>query len=358
LINHKAYTSHKFQNQRAQHVHALKQQQSERHVQPKSHRMVTQVHRKALGEIFDVLLVTAQLESERRKASGDNASPAPKEPAARNTDGAESATADTVPASARSDKADGKSGDQTGKKGEGLLDTALAQPHYLQPKQLADAMAVVLAALSPRLVPRQQFVEFTLHCMHKTDDVQRLAADRSQATPSPPAESSVPSAAPGTETTASDNTASSNPASEQQAVPAERGPETPDAKPAARLSPGSATPRKSPAGSEKSNAFTPRDTPGRAGPKTPSGTPSGVVIPPIGYLLVAAKTGGSGTSTQIERAKGTQAQREYDAHFTGKPQLVAAKTTEKLARQRYQERSAGKQSVEDSLIACTDSFLL
>jgi hypothetical protein len=395
LLKHKVYTTQKANDQRQEHCSTLKQQQNNRHTKGRSHKLATQVHRKALSEIYDVLLVTAQLARDRLKAAettaaseggpasapasgtdlsaAENGSEAPQQAGAAVTGQATTAAASNNTQQGQTDNVPAAAG-ATGEEGRDMLDTSLARAHFLQPKQLSDAIAVILSALSPRSVSRAQFIEFTLHCMHKTHDLQQQHSEQSQSQCEPPPGSAAASPAPAGASNAS-------PAVGDRALPTTPGPalatgtgdaphapesiaaepRTPQitasapalaATPATTHKPLSApSPRTS--GTPLSR-FTPPTTP-RTASRGPSAanTPSSVVIPPIGYLLVAAKTGGSGTSTQQERQKGTQAQREYDAHFTGKPELAAQKTTERLAKQRYRDRSAGRQRVEDSLIACT-----
>jgi hypothetical protein len=396
LLNHKVYTTQKANNQRQEHCSTLKQQQNNRHTKGRSHKLATQVHRKALSEIYDVLLVTAQLARDRLKAAettvatedvpattpddGTDLSAAEHGSGASQQFGAaverEATTAGASGSTQQGQPDEVSAASVTGEEGTDMLDTSLAQAHFLQPKQLSDAIAVILAALSPRSVSRAQFIEFTLHCMHKTHDLQQQQSKEPQreslhgSVAASPAATGASNASPAVGVRAESSTP----------VPAlatdTRGP--PDAQQDTDAAPPLPTPVSQTAGPVPAQATTPATThkplsapsPGTSStplarftpPTTPrsasrgrsaAGTPNGVVIPPIGYLLVAAKTGGSGTSTQQERQKGTQAQREYDAHFTGKPELAAQKTTERLAKQRYRDRSAGRQRVEDSLIACT-----
>ena len=62
--------SRQSQSRRAEFSNNLKEKQNERHVQPKSQKMVSQLHRKALSEIFDVLLITAQMQRDQARMPG------------------------------------------------------------------------------------------------------------------------------------------------------------------------------------------------------------------------------------------------------------------------------------------------
>jgi hypothetical protein len=394
-LNHKVYTTQKANNQRQEHCSTLKQQQNNRHTKGRSHKLATQVHRKALSEIYDVLLVTAQLARDRLKAAettvatevvpaitpedGTDLSAAENGSGASQQSGAagerESTAAGTSGSTQQGQTDEVSAASVTGGEGTDMLETSLAQAHFLQPKQLSDAIAVILAALSPRSVSRAQFIEFTLHCMHKTHDLQQQQQSEEPQRESlhgsvaaSPAATGASNASPAVGVRAEFSTPSSALATDTR--------DPPDAQQATDAAPPISTPISQTAGPVPATTpatthkpllapspgtsstplarFTPPTTPRSASRgRSAAGTPNGVVIPPIGYLLVAARTGGSGTSTQQERQKGTQAQREYDAHFTGKPELAAQKTTERLAKQRYRDRSAGKQRVEDSFIACT-----
>ena len=329
-------------------------------MRPRSDRLVTSVHRKALGEIFEVLLVTAQLERDRRIKRAQ----LEKQSSMEETVKEEERTAAEQPSTDLAPEAPIE---------EGMLDAALASASYLQPKQLADAIAVVLTSLSPRIVTRNQFVEFTLHCMHKTSDMQlQLQEDQEAEQYSPDMSTEMPLQTPcatadaamtpsaAEEVTVKVSPSCMAPASELVSVPTTT--TKPQSTPSAAHTPSRMlrqTPQVTPASARRTPNQSNRGTPGsvRSSSSVP-GTPASVVIPPIGYLLVASKTGGRSTSSQKERRQGTQAQREYNTHFTGKPQLVAQKTTEKLVKKRYAERSAGKQSIEDSLISCKFVLLM
>jgi hypothetical protein len=411
----------KFEAQRTGASQALKEQQNGRFVDKKSHKLVAQTQRNALSEIFDVLLVTAEMQRERHTPNAhqcDTGSDKVPEEAAK-TDASPSDTPIVTTAPLKD-----------------MLDTSLAQARFLQPKQLSDAIGVVLSALSPRTVSRKQFVEFTLHCMNKTYIIEQPSRARASSQ-APPTVAVV--ASPATDSASTPTVVSTPPRSPSVAVAIDVesvAPAVPLSAPVqvstADLHPeGSAATESaqyynnepySPVSNSRSRsrasspAHTPRAnrasqlrtgllassapspsarplTPNRANRHThaqssnyaamdrdePSGHSSNnhghgvyedgdsapvivpaasipVMIPPIGYLLVAASTGGSGTASQREREEGTQAQREYRTHFTGKPHLVAAKTTEKLAKQRYPHRVKGQQKVEDSLIACKCYF--
>lgn len=372
LMNHKTHLNKKFQSQRAEHSNMLKEQQNGRHVRPKSAKMVTQVHRKALSEIFDVLLITAQMK--RDEAAKDaqlmnmngvaslgspsatvtkhthsllNHPPQPgsgekRSPACAGAPGVSSAH--SSPSTGTHRKEAKVSTDE--------LDTSLAQAQYLQPKQLSDAIEVLLAALNPRSISREQFIDFTLHCMNKTYLLQRAQQDNGEGTVD--VNNDGPSALEG-QKEAQPETNEANLQTLQSPGPV-LSVDTQPPPPPAQSSP-YGTPQST--GKSIASRGTQRTKPG-ASLGTPSKPPvasAPVVIPPIGYLLVAASTGGSGTATQREREEGTQAHREYKTHFTGKPHLVAQKTTEKLAKQRYPERTAGAQKIEDSLISCMVCFV-
>ena len=344
LINHKNYTTNKFHAQRVEFSQQLRTQQKASHVRPRSDRIVTSVHRKALGEIFEVLLVTAQLERDRCIKRAQLEKQSSMEETVREEEMTEAEQPNTDAEAVVSIE-------------EGMLDTALAGASYLQPKQLADAIAVVLASLSPRIVTRDQFVEFTLHCMHKTSDMQLqlqedqeaeqagldLSTEMPMQTPCATADAAMTPSAAEDEVAVEVSPSCMAPASEPVSVPTTT--TKPQSTPCAAHTPSRMlrqTPQATPASARRTPNQSNRGTPGsvRSSSSVP-GTPASVVIPPIGYLLVASKTGGRSTSSQKERRQGTQAQREYNTHFTGKPQLVAQKTTEKLVKKRYSERSAG-----------------
>lgn len=385
----------------------LKEKQNECHVRPKSQKMVSQLHRKALSEIFDVLLVTAQMQREQvareaREAqllsspsaatyisasvtdtsptgthskhipsgatsgvqhpdsgAGNPSPPAvsPPEPTTAHAAVASPHSSPTVSTHQKSIAAAAGVPEE--------LDTSLAQAHYLQPKQLSDAMEVILASLAPRCISREQFIEFTLHCMNKTYLLQRAQQQQQQQEQEEAAaEGSVGGSQSPPETTEAAQAVNDRSSNIAQ-------PENSQAPPF--LTPPSASPalaRCALKGTTSSSPGTPKSTAGKSIASSRStakpGTPTGkapaasapVVIPPIGYLLVAASTGGSGTSSQRERDEGTQEHREYKTHFTGKPHLVAQKTTEKLAKQRYPQRAKGAQKIEDSLMSCKFLLLL
>lgn len=107
----------------------LNQMQHSRFIQQKSNTIANKTHARALGEIFNVLCVSALHSSEKKAEQSDTTSN-------------ESLTSnDNVEATASAE------GETKSTKVPSVLDVALAQPHMLQPKVLADSMSQVLQSL-------------------------------------------------------------------------------------------------------------------------------------------------------------------------------------------------------------------
>lgn len=154
---------------KAQHNHKLTQQASSKFSLPRSADMATRAHAEALGEIFDVLLVTALLPRD--------APPADKPQQQESTNSSDNATGlalDDHSGIVEATQHHGINADShistesaasPAIQGADLLEVARAQSNMLQPALVAQSVTAVLRSLKQPLIDRTTFVAAVLRSM-------------------------------------------------------------------------------------------------------------------------------------------------------------------------------------------------